>query len=598
VKNLDDMQDGSAQIVALVVRVSSDAQDTQRQITNVREIHAQHYADLPTEEFFRPEGDSATKRTVFEREPELCEAIEQDRVAVIVTDEQSRLVRGTTSAEWAAFYDLCMTHGVTIHTTLEGVIRDDEASELLSTIRAWDSRREVKKLRHRTRSGKLERAMKGQWPHGAVPTGFARDPETGGLVQTEAAPHVVRAFRDIADGLAKSKARERFEKATRRTISRHGFDKLLRKRAYLGIVPFGEQDFQGLHDPLIDKHTFEAVQRRLACLSAERHREPQRWPYAGVARCGACGGSLRLQEVSSNDNLYTYVRCDNEGCRSPRIPAAHFEGNFVIKLVAFGQALTNVLASDLDFGTPTNDGPTLEEAEDALDMARSHLRKLGQLVADDALDRDAPNYKAAKEAKDAAERMLARVKGQAISYREELAEVASTIKALAILAPDPEANRRDDPYTEACLNMADGWLAADFETRRNVITRTLHRLELHDNAFTLVFRPRLGDAAKAQPFLFPAPPGGRGKPRHAQTVHFERSGFGRYGNRLLADTEPGDSPVADPLTQRGELASTTRRGGRAPGRSPAPRPRPRATLPRAPRAPRNTARRESPRGRA
>jgi len=566
-------------IAALVVRVSSDAQDTQRQIEAVRNLHAQHYADLPAVEFFRPEGDSATKRTIFEREPELCEAIAEGRVAVICADEQSRLVRGTSSAEWGAFYDLCMEAGTSIRTTLEGLIQDDEASELMSTIRAWDSRREIKKLKHRTRSGKLDRAMKGQWPHGAVPNGFVRDPETGGLVPTDAAPHVLGAFRDIAEGVAKAKARERFEKATGRTISRHGFDKILRNRAYLGIVPFGEQEFDGLHDALIDQQTFDAVQRRLARLSAERHREPQVWPFAGVARCSACGGSLRLQEVTKGDKLYTYVRCDAEGCPARRIPAAHFEANFVFKLVSFGQALTNVLSSDLDFGTPNRDGPTLEEAEEALDLARAQLRNLGNLVADEAMDRHDERYIAAKHVKEAAERTLARVRSQAVSYREELAQLASTVKALALLAPNPEENRRDDPCIEACLNMCDGWLAADFQTRRHVITQALERVELGANEFRFAFRQGLGDAAGAEAFPFPEPPGGRGRPRAARTVAFERSGFGAYGHRR-------------------ELASTTPDDGRAPGRSPAPRRAPHATLSRAPREPRSSAARESRRARA
>ena len=303
------------QVAALVVRVSSDAQDTRRQITNVRQLHAQHYADLPTEEFFEEDGVSATKHTIFERPQgkRLCDTIAEGRVAVVIADEQTRLVRGETSAEWAMFYDLCLSNATLIHTTLEGVLRDDEGSAILGSFRAVMARNEIKKLRHRTRSGKLDRAMKGQWPHGAVPSGFRRDLETGGLVQTEAAPHVVRAFRDFAEGMTKTKARQRFEKATNRTISRHGFDKLLRNRVYLGLVPFAEQEFRGLHDPLIDRQTFEMVQRRLARLSAERRREPQKWPFAGVVRCRVCHGGLRLQEVASHENLYTYVRCDGEG---------------------------------------------------------------------------------------------------------------------------------------------------------------------------------------------------------------------------------------------------------------------------------------------
>ena len=582
-----------SQIAALVVRVSSDAQDTQRQITAVRQLHAQHYPELPAVEFFRPDGDSATKRTIFDREPELCEAVELGRVAVIITDEQTRLVRGTSGAEWARFYELCVEAGTTIHTNLEGIIRDDEGSELLSTLRAWDSRREVKKLRHRTRSGRLDRAMKGQWPHGAVPNGFVRDPERGGLVQTDAAPFVARAFRDMADGMAKTKARQRFEQATGRTISRHGFDKILRNRAYLGFVSFDGREFDGLHAAIIDQATFEKVQRRLARLSAERQREPQKWPFAGIARCGGCGGPLRLQEVASHDNLYTYVRCDAEGCTARRIPAAHFEANFVFHLVVYGLALLKLLDSSPDFGTPGRDGPSLEEAQEAVQIAREHLRNLGHLVADDALDRHDDRYLDARKAKEAAEHALAHVQGQAASYRDELVQIASTITTLALLAPDPEKNRWPNPHVEATFNMVDGWLAADFDTRREAVARTLHHVTVGDNAFTFVWKHGLGDAAPdACAFPFPEPPGGRGKPRAARTVAFERSGFGRYGHRQeLADTTPGDSPVADRPTHThpGELAPTTPSGGRDPERSRAPRLLRRATLPRALRVPRSSA---------
>ncbi len=46
-------------------------------------------------------------------------------------------------------------------------------------------------------------------------------------------------------------------------LSTAGIKKLLQNKTYLGIVKFAEQESQGTHPPIIDKHLFEQVQNKL-----------------------------------------------------------------------------------------------------------------------------------------------------------------------------------------------------------------------------------------------------------------------------------------------------------------------------------------------
>src|SRR5512133_493860 len=184
-----------------------------------------HYAGLPVVQFFEQPGVSATKLPLDER-PEgakLIDLIETEKVVVVISDEQSRLVRGESSAEWPIFYDLCVSHGTLIHTLLDGVTGSDDGSELVATIRAWDARREIRKLRHRSGTGRKMAVEAGKHAGGPRKYGYRYEPyinEKGKLRHTlEIEPEEAEALRLIRDWTVEGRSQTWIA----RTLNERGF---------------------------------------------------------------------------------------------------------------------------------------------------------------------------------------------------------------------------------------------------------------------------------------------------------------------------------------------------------------------------------------
>jgi DNA invertase Pin-like site-specific DNA recombinase len=482
--------------IALYLRVSSDKQSDERQYDSVPKLAASDYADEQAVEYREQGGVSATSVPIFER-PEgkrLCEAIAARQVAVVIADEQTRLVRGKSGAEWAMFFDLCREAGTRIHTVREGILDDGDTSEMVGMIRAFVARQEVAAMKHRVRGGLQAVARAGQYPYGNVPYGYERRPDKR-LRRTEAAGHVAQAFEDVAAGMPKPQARAAFEKVRGQTVHPANFDRMLKNPAYVGCVTVDGETFQNVAPRLISDETFGKVQRILIGLSASRRREPTEWPFQHVAKCSSCGGNLRLQRVGSKGYRYAYVSCRNAdnsaACCWQRIDASSFAANFATYLTALASNAADLLANDPNYAIPSGAGQTAEEARNALDAARQNARKLGGLIADGVMEQDDPRYLAALDARDAAHASLDRLSGKARDHRAELADFVAAVEALALNA-EPwmvelvEEQLRDAPWmntpTQAHRELVCwGWQLASFEQKRHIVTATLDRITVNED---------------------------------------------------------------------------------------------------------------------
>ncbi|HEY7269471.1 MAG TPA: recombinase family protein [Dehalococcoidia bacterium] len=498
------MLDACGRHVALVVRVSSDQQDTARQIESVRRLAADRYPGLTAVEYFEEEGVSATKTPIFERPQgkRLCDAIAVGQVDVVVADEQSRLVRGTSSVEWSAFYELCREAGTKIHTVAEGVIEQNDSGELIAMIRAWDNRREIAKLRHRVQGGQLAAARAGRWPFGTIPYGFEKMAD-GTLRRTDAAVHVATTFEAVAAGTPKAQACAAFSKARGKDVNLANFTRMLKNKAYIGRTTLWGETVEGVCPPLVSVETFDKVQRILIGLSAERRREPTHWPFAHVAKCSSCGGNLRFQRTTAKGHSYAYVACRNadctDGCSWQRIPAIAFSEQFGIYLAALAANAAQLMNTDPTYAVPEASGQTANEARENAEEARQRVRKLARLIAKDALDEDDPDYLAALAARDAAETALHRITGEARNHRSELADFVAAVEALRL-------NVEEWPMEGfETFDVVRGWHAASFEQQRGIVAMALDHITVsEDGSTSWHFRQGL-----AQPLHLPAlvPPG-------------------------------------------------------------------------------------------
>jgi hypothetical protein len=137
------------------------------------------------------------------------------------------------------------------------------------------------------------------------------------LVPNDVAPHVVEAFRMYAEGRATLAGVMDYLRASGLAITRQGVLRMLRNRAYIGLVVYGAQaksqfntsqviEVRGRHEPLIDEETFNRVQERLG-YNRRLTRAAVRGKHllSGLVSCGLCGSRMK----ASVANGYVSYAC-------------------------------------------------------------------------------------------------------------------------------------------------------------------------------------------------------------------------------------------------------------------------------------------------
>jgi site-specific DNA recombinase len=224
--------------------------------------------------------------------------------------------------------------GVTLVSCSENI--DETPSGILlhgimSSIAEFYSRN----LANEVNKGLTQKAKNGGTPTKA-PLGYlnVRKFENGREVRTveidpERAPHVIWAFRSYATGewtvrslLAELTRRGLLSKPTpkrpARPIAISAFHEMLKNPYYIGIVRYRGVDYEGKHPPLIDKQTFDEVQRLLEAnnFAGEKRRVHHHY-LKGSIFCGKKNGhsaECRCRLIvcnarSRSGRVYPYFVC-------------------------------------------------------------------------------------------------------------------------------------------------------------------------------------------------------------------------------------------------------------------------------------------------
>ncbi len=113
-------------------------------------------------------------------------------------------------------------------------------------------------------------------------------------------------------------------------LSRSQLATLLVNPYYIGIVRYAGIEYNGNHEPLIDKTTF---QRARAVLEAHGHAEERDRKHdhylKGALYCGRCDSRMSLTHAKGNGGTYPYFFCigrtRRNGCQQPYIPTHTIE---------------------------------------------------------------------------------------------------------------------------------------------------------------------------------------------------------------------------------------------------------------------------------
>jgi site-specific DNA recombinase len=225
--------------------------------------------------------------------------------------------------------------GVALHSASEG--NDSFVGKLMLIL----AEKESENTSERVRLDMKALARQGKWvsrpPIGydIMPAPPDKDGRVVGRVLTpnDDAPLITRLFEMYADGTAsiadlQRKAAEMGLKINGRVVDRQRIDVILRNPVYVGKVVYGrnsngkftgrrkQDDYieaDGLHPAIVDKATWDAVQRRLA-FNREHHTAPKQTDYllTSFIFCGHCGGRMYGQRLKrKGGSFYYHYRCQN-----------------------------------------------------------------------------------------------------------------------------------------------------------------------------------------------------------------------------------------------------------------------------------------------
>jgi DNA invertase Pin-like site-specific DNA recombinase len=242
---------------------------------------------------------------------EAVEAVESGQVKVVIVAYFDRLARNIDvkrevirRIEAAGGRVFAVDFGGVSHATAV----QELTSDLLASMHHYYARQIGERLAV-TQAAAISEGL----PIGTIPPGYRQDPETFRLVKHEAEARVMHeAFEMRAEGTS-WRAIQRYMAERGIVRSTNSVRKLLHSRTFLGELFHGKHSNPESHEPIIDRLTFDRVQRERgeAFKPVPGRKSPLLLAGLRILKCGTCGKSLAAgAQVRSENKRYATYRCN------------------------------------------------------------------------------------------------------------------------------------------------------------------------------------------------------------------------------------------------------------------------------------------------
>ena len=169
--------------------------------------------------------------------------------------------------------------------------------------------------------GMRQKLRRGEWPAQA-PLGYLNSKTPPKIIfDTQRSRLVRRLFEEFASGNYTVESIKRASWSWGLT-ARHGkplvtsqVHSILANSFYYGLLKFFGETFEGAHEPLISKETFDKVQTILRKNKVVHTQRRHEFPFLGLLTCGNCGGAI----TGELQKGHRYYRCTKKRgrCREP-----------------------------------------------------------------------------------------------------------------------------------------------------------------------------------------------------------------------------------------------------------------------------------------
>ena len=286
---------------AIYIRVSTDAQAEEGYSIDAQIERLNAYCvskDIKNYEHYIDRGWSGSN---IER-PEimrLIQDVKDDKISHVIVYKLDRLSRSQKDTLYL-IEDVFNPHNADFISINENMDTSTPMGRLMLGILSAFAQLERENIRERTRMGMLERVKEGLWMGGGrVPYGYDYDKEQGILVPNKDREKVRQMYELAIKGYTSNRIAKTLGFKFDNQVT-----KILRRKTNLGLIEYNEIEYQGRHEPLVDKETFDKVQDILDSRKTNRVATSENL-LTSVIYCGVCGAKMRYQSWGTQGKKLT-----------------------------------------------------------------------------------------------------------------------------------------------------------------------------------------------------------------------------------------------------------------------------------------------------
>lgn len=441
-------------IAAIYIRVSTDFQAEEGYSIDAQKEQLSAYCiskGIKNYAFYIDGGWSGSNIDRPEMQ-KLIKDIKEDKISHVIVYKLDRLSRSQKDTLYL-IEDVFNPHGVDFVSLNESMDTSTPMGRLMLGILSAFAQLERENIRLRTRMGMKERVKSGLWMGGGrIPFGYDYDKEKGILVPNKDAEKVRQVYKLYIEG-----------KSPQDIANLLGlkYDKLatqiLTRKSNYGIIEYNGEEYQGKHEPIISKETYDIAMKCMLDRSRVRANTSE-YLLTGLVYCGKCGAKMRYQkwgkhgskivcysQQSSKPYLVKDPNCDQDKIWSDEVD------DIVIKAIL--QFADNYQSSKTESLVPEDTTSLLYKQQKELN---SKLKKLYNIYAetdddDDSLISTINDLK--KQLKIVNDRIKLDTQNAIIyTRRKERTQILSTVNEL--------------------------WETMDFKQKKNVVRKLVNKVEI------------------------------------------------------------------------------------------------------------------------
>lgn len=279
-------------IAAIYIRVSTDSQAEEGYSIDAQKEQLSAYCvskGIKNYEFYIDGGWSGSniERPDIQR---LIKDVKENKISHVIVYKLDRLSRSQKDTLYL-IEDVFNPYGVDFVSLNESMDTSTPMGRLMLGILSAFAQLERENIRLRTRMGMKERVKSGLWMGGGrIPFGYDYNKEKGILVPNKDAEKVRQVYKLYIEGRSSQDIANllglKYDKLATQI--------LVRKSNY-GIIEYNGEEYQGKHEPIISKETYDLAMKCMLERSKVKANTSE-YLLTGLIYCGKCGAKMRYQK--------------------------------------------------------------------------------------------------------------------------------------------------------------------------------------------------------------------------------------------------------------------------------------------------------------